>query len=116
MTGEELTFRGRFFSITAAAIRPAPSNPIPVLVGGRSDAALARVARFGDGWLVLWVSLRRFGEATSAISENAAQAGRDQPNWRHTLQPWTGYDSSREKALQGIRQTIEGAYSPVRLR
>jgi alkanesulfonate monooxygenase SsuD/methylene tetrahydromethanopterin reductase-like flavin-dependent oxidoreductase (luciferase family) len=38
MTGAELTFRRRFYSMTAAAIRPAPANPIPVLVSGRSNA------------------------------------------------------------------------------
>lgn len=31
--------------------RPRPSAPVPILVGGASDAALARTLRFGDGWL-----------------------------------------------------------------
>ena len=28
-----------------------PAEPIPVLIGGHSDAALRRAARLGDGWL-----------------------------------------------------------------
>ena len=28
-----------------------PPDPIPVLIGGHSDAALRRAARLGDGWL-----------------------------------------------------------------
>jgi len=32
-------------------IAPVPPDPIPVLIGGHSDAALRRAARLGDGWL-----------------------------------------------------------------
>ena len=32
---------------------PAPRPPVPVVIGGRSDAALGRVAQYGDGWLGL---------------------------------------------------------------
>ena len=31
--------------------RPAPRRPIPIIVGGRSDAAIRRAGRLGDGWL-----------------------------------------------------------------
>jgi alkanesulfonate monooxygenase SsuD/methylene tetrahydromethanopterin reductase-like flavin-dependent oxidoreductase (luciferase family) len=54
MTGEEVDFEGRFFNLHGA-IRPAPAPAIPILVGGRSDAARARAGRLGDGWLALWV-------------------------------------------------------------
>ncbi|HUY47320.1 MAG TPA: LLM class flavin-dependent oxidoreductase, partial [Streptosporangiaceae bacterium] len=30
---------------------PVPDQPIPILIGGHSDAALRRAARAGDGWL-----------------------------------------------------------------
>jgi alkanesulfonate monooxygenase SsuD/methylene tetrahydromethanopterin reductase-like flavin-dependent oxidoreductase (luciferase family) len=30
---------------------PAPTTPIPIYVGGLSDAALRRAARLGDGWI-----------------------------------------------------------------
>src|SRR4051794_1645128 len=45
MTGDEVTFDGRFFSADRAAIRPAPSPPLPIVVGGRSHPALARAGR-----------------------------------------------------------------------
>src|SRR5205823_10394699 len=49
-TGAEVTHRGRFFDLDAVAIRPAIPD-LRVLVGGRSDAALTRAARFGSGWI-----------------------------------------------------------------
>ena len=75
MTGEEVDFEGRFFNLHGA-IRPAPAPAIPILVGGRSDAALARAGRLGDGWLALWVSPRRFEEAAGRIEAAAGEGGR----------------------------------------
>ena len=38
--GTPVTFDGEFFSLDDALIVPAPSPPIPLIVGGRSDAAV----------------------------------------------------------------------------
>jgi len=54
--GTPVTFDGQFFSLKDALIAPAPSPRIPLIVGGRSDAAVNRAARLGDGWLGIWVS------------------------------------------------------------
>jgi probable F420-dependent oxidoreductase len=43
-------FDGRHYRHVAAGYQPVPEHPIPILVGGTSEAALRRVARFGDGW------------------------------------------------------------------
>jgi probable F420-dependent oxidoreductase len=45
------------------AMEPTPGAAVPILVGGMSDAALARVARSGDGWLAVQ-NPRRFDEAS----------------------------------------------------
>lgn len=37
-------------------LRPAVGTLPPVAVGGRSDAALRRAARYGDQWLSMWTS------------------------------------------------------------
>ena len=76
LTGEEVTFDGRFFAVEAAAIRPAPQPPVPILVGGRSDAAAARTGRLGEGWIGVWVSpRRRFGEMSRLVADAADAAG-----------------------------------------
>jgi alkanesulfonate monooxygenase SsuD/methylene tetrahydromethanopterin reductase-like flavin-dependent oxidoreductase (luciferase family) len=108
--GEEVTFTGRFFSADAGAIRPAPDPPIPILVGGRSDAALARTGRLGDGWIGVWVSPRRYAEARERIAQAAEEAGRGPVPWQHTLQLWAGFDASRERAVARLRPVMEQAY------
>jgi probable F420-dependent oxidoreductase len=42
---------GQCFDLPAVQIAPVPAEPIPVLIGGHSDAALRRAARLGDGWM-----------------------------------------------------------------
>ena len=42
---------GKIFDLPSVKIAPVPSAPIPILIGGHSDAALRRAARLGDGWL-----------------------------------------------------------------
>lgn len=42
---QTVTFHGTFFDLVEAAISPAPATPVPIVVGGRSDAAIRR-----SGW------------------------------------------------------------------
>jgi alkanesulfonate monooxygenase SsuD/methylene tetrahydromethanopterin reductase-like flavin-dependent oxidoreductase (luciferase family) len=109
LSGDDVDFRGRFFEVRGA-IRPAPAMPIPVLVGGRSGAALARTGQLGDGWLGLWVSPRRFAEAVGHIDAAAAQAGRGDVRWQHALQLWAGFDASGARARQRLAVTMQAAY------
>ena len=51
-TQEVVTFRGRFHHIVDAGINPLPvQRPIPIWMGGESDAVLRRAARIADGWI-----------------------------------------------------------------
>lgn len=49
-TGEYFEFHGDFYDIPKTKMSPAPTQPIPILVGGHSEAALNRAAR-NDGWM-----------------------------------------------------------------
>lgn len=50
-TGEYFEYHGEVFDIEPIKLCPAPTLPIPVLIGGHSEAALRRAARVGDGWM-----------------------------------------------------------------
>jgi alkanesulfonate monooxygenase SsuD/methylene tetrahydromethanopterin reductase-like flavin-dependent oxidoreductase (luciferase family) len=108
--GQRVDFSGRFFELHGA-IRPMPATPIPILVGGRSDAAFARAGHLGDGWLALWVSPRRFAEAVERIEDAAAQSGRADVRWSHALQLWAGFDASKARARQRLAAAMQAAYA-----
>jgi len=55
---------------------PAP-DPVPVWVGGSSEAALRRAARRGDGWIPLFLAPGEYAAALGRLDKEAERAGRD---------------------------------------
>jgi alkanesulfonate monooxygenase SsuD/methylene tetrahydromethanopterin reductase-like flavin-dependent oxidoreductase (luciferase family) len=110
LRGEAVTFSGEFFELDAVRILPAPEPPVPVVVGGRSDAAVRRAGRFGDGWLGTWCSARRFAEVVERCDEVATAAGRGAVDWQHGMQLWVGFDDDRGRAREHVRAAMEGFY------
>jgi alkanesulfonate monooxygenase SsuD/methylene tetrahydromethanopterin reductase-like flavin-dependent oxidoreductase (luciferase family) len=108
--GTPVTFRGEFFALEDALILPAPSTSIPLVVGGRSDAAISRAATLGDGWLAIWVSPRRYATAAEHITHQAAAAGRDATRFEHALNVWCGFAPRREAAREVLASQMEGFY------
>ncbi|MFK8253446.1 LLM class F420-dependent oxidoreductase [Ancylobacter terrae] len=47
-----ISYEGQFHRVRDGGINPLPvQRPIPIWIGGVSDAAIRRVAKLGDGWL-----------------------------------------------------------------
>jgi alkanesulfonate monooxygenase SsuD/methylene tetrahydromethanopterin reductase-like flavin-dependent oxidoreductase (luciferase family) len=108
--GTPVTFTGEFFSLEDALILPAPSPRVPLIVGGRSDAAVRRAATLGDGWLGVWVSARRFAAVTDQIGKHAADAGRDPGAFSHALNVWCGFGDTREAAREPLASAMQDFY------
>jgi alkanesulfonate monooxygenase SsuD/methylene tetrahydromethanopterin reductase-like flavin-dependent oxidoreductase (luciferase family) len=108
--GKPVSFEGEFFSIRDALIVPAPEPRIPLIVGGRSDAAVRRAGRFGDGWLGIWVSPRRFISVVEQIGEHAAQADRDASTFEHAINVWCGFGPTREAAHAPLAAGMQRFY------
>ena len=110
LTGKPVTYHGRFFDFDDAVIAPAPTEPAPIIIGGRSDAAIKRAGRLGDGWLGLWNSPRRFAAAVQLAAEEAARVGRPEPPTRHAMQVWCGLADSRPAARACLAPAMEAFY------
>ena len=110
LSGQSFSYESEFFSFEDALIKPAPSPRIPILIGGRSDAAVRRTAKFGDGWLGAWCSHRRFGEVVDQTAQLAADAGREVDQWMHGMQPWVGIGASRDEARARLAKGMEDFY------
>jgi alkanesulfonate monooxygenase SsuD/methylene tetrahydromethanopterin reductase-like flavin-dependent oxidoreductase (luciferase family) len=110
LQGQPVTHRGTFFDIDEAAIVPAPAEPVPIVVGGRSAAAVHRAGSLGDGWLGIWVSAERFEAAAIDAAEAAAASGRDPGLLRHAMTVWCGFgpDPAAGRAL--VAPVMEALY------
>jgi probable F420-dependent oxidoreductase len=51
LAGGWVEHHGPHYDFGPLRVDPAPQVPVPIHVGGHSDAALARAARLGDGWI-----------------------------------------------------------------
>ena len=107
LEGRTVDGDGEFFQFRGGLIRPVPDPPVPLVVGGRSDAALGRAGRLGDGWLAAWCSPRRFAEGVARVE--AVGAGRE-VDWRHGLQLWVGVGASAEEGRSHVAETMERFY------
>lgn len=50
-SGEMVSHQGSEFQFEACRVLPAPSQPVPIYLGGASEVALRRCARVADGWI-----------------------------------------------------------------
>jgi alkanesulfonate monooxygenase SsuD/methylene tetrahydromethanopterin reductase-like flavin-dependent oxidoreductase (luciferase family) len=110
LTGAPVTFHGEFFDLDDALVLPAPAYPIPIVVGGRSDAAVRRAGRLGDGWLGIWNSAGRFAQVVEIIADEAGRAGRADPPTRLAMQLWCGIADTKERARALVAPAMEAFY------
>ncbi|TPW32249.1 LLM class F420-dependent oxidoreductase [Martelella alba] len=73
-----ITYEGKYHRIEDGGINPLPvQRPIPIWIGGVSDAAIKRVATIGDGWLPNFQADDTGRRGIAQMKELAKAAGRD---------------------------------------
>lgn len=115
LTGSDYRRRGRTTDEGLAVIRallsgehdggvfePRPRRPLPLMVGGTSERALRRAARYADEWQAVGLGVPAFATAASRLRELAGR-----PIRTGTRLEWTGDDlagvvrTAREAAAAG---------------
>ncbi len=84
--------RGEFVNFTGVLSYPKPvaATGIPVWFGGESNAALRRVAEYGDGWLGFKVSPAEAGAKIRRIEELLGASRRRRSDVTLAVSPYTG--------------------------
>jgi alkanesulfonate monooxygenase SsuD/methylene tetrahydromethanopterin reductase-like flavin-dependent oxidoreductase (luciferase family) len=77
-SGEQVTHHGRFYDMSGVRLTSPgrPGGP-PLVVTGRSRAAMARAGALGDGWMPYLYSPERFAKSVVEVRTAADRAGRD---------------------------------------
>jgi probable F420-dependent oxidoreductase len=97
-TKELVTYGGQWHRVPDAGMRPLPvQRPIPVWMGGESEAVLRRAARLADGWITL-------------------QTFRPGPAAQHTVDRLHGLvrEAGRDPAAFGVEGRVALARVPPR--
>jgi alkanesulfonate monooxygenase SsuD/methylene tetrahydromethanopterin reductase-like flavin-dependent oxidoreductase (luciferase family) len=76
--GKHVEFHGEFWDVPAMDPEPRPvQQPIPILIGGHSNAAMDRAARLGDGWIAAGMSPERLREMLPVLRAATERHGRE---------------------------------------
>jgi len=107
--GEPVSFSGRHFHLDGVrlGLRPVQPGHPPIVVGGRSEAALARAARCGDRWDGIFFDPVTYRRRAARLRQLADEAGRPVGTG---LVVWGCIGSSRPEARNRIASTLERFY------
>ena len=74
---DSVDFEGKHYRLRGASISPRPVQPeLPMWIGGSSEAAIRRAARYGTGWQGGGETLQDAGRVVAAIKKAVVEAGR----------------------------------------
>jgi len=62
-------FHGRFHHVEQGVFAPVPVQPVPIMVGGTSEAALRRAAALADEWQGFAIDAARFARCVARLRE-----------------------------------------------
>ena len=113
-SGEPVTHHGRFFDLDEAVLRAVdgdrrPGGP-PMIVSGRTPAAMRRAARRGDGWLPYLVSPGAYARSVATVQEEAAAIGRQLDDFEWMLYLYCSVRADGDRARDDVARFLGSAY------
>ncbi len=120
LSGEQLTYKGRYFTLDGAVCRPGPiqqPHP-PIWIGGKGDRLLRTLARVADGWNFSWLgSIDSYRERLDAFEKACAQQERDPTSIGRSVGVYmiAGQDDSDAKRRYArlVERTPPGVLQPT---
>jgi alkanesulfonate monooxygenase SsuD/methylene tetrahydromethanopterin reductase-like flavin-dependent oxidoreductase (luciferase family) len=102
---------GRYPAFDGVAMQPPPRQPggPPIWFGGRSEGALRRTGRLGDGWLAYVVTAEMYAAALAKIT--AAAAGRELTRFGTGHLLFTRLGRTYEEALEAATISLSQRYA-----
>lgn len=76
---DNVTFQGRYTTLNGVTLQPKPKQPggPPIWIAGRSEAAMRRAGRLGDGYIPYLFSPERLRDGAAKVREYAERSRRD---------------------------------------
>jgi probable F420-dependent oxidoreductase len=113
-TGDWFEFHGQFYDVPKVKMRPAPAQPIPILIGGHAEAALQRAATVGDGWMHGGGPPEELERLIARLNELRKAAGREKEPFEIHVLSRDAYSVDGVKRLEalGVTDVIVGFRNP----
>lgn len=107
-------FHGKYYDLESIKISPTPSEPVPILIGGHSEAALKRAARLGDGWMHAGGDADELNGYLARLKELRREYGRENVPFEIHVISLDAYTLDGVKKLEdaGVTDVIVGFRDP----
>lgn len=98
---DDVTYDGEYYQVEGVSVNPKPAGgSLDVWIGGNSDAALRRVAEYGDGWFPASIPPQVFHEKQERLMGYCEEAGREIERDEAGMILRTYVDDDRDRALE----------------
>jgi probable F420-dependent oxidoreductase len=114
MTGEYFSYDGEIFQLDAIKLCPAPSQPVPILIGGHAKAALRRAARVADGFIHAGGSFEDLARSVEQIDAYRKEYDREHLPFEYQSMSAEAFsvDGVRKLEELGIQEAIVAFRNP----
>ncbi len=108
-----VSHQGRFWRLNGVSLQPKPvqAGGPPIWVAGRSEAAMRRAGRLGDGYVPYLFSPERFRDGWAKVQEYARAAGRDPAAITPALYQFISLADSYEEAKAAAVADLSRRYN-----
>jgi probable F420-dependent oxidoreductase len=97
---ERPSFEGEFVRFGGINAHPRPvQRPLPVVIGGHTDAAHRRAARSGQGWYGFMLDLEQTAQQVAGLRRALSEAGRDPDELELSVSPSVRIDPDTAAAF-----------------
>ncbi len=104
-TGEYFGYQGEVHDMPANRMRPVPSEPTTLLIGGHTKPALKRAAVKGDGWMCAGTTTPQLAEYIEQINALRAEYGTADKAFRIYTGSADGFSPEGIQGLEAIGVT-----------
>lgn len=110
---KNVSFEGRFTTLNDITISPSPVQKprVPIWVAGRKEAAMKRVARYGEVWLPYMYTPDMLRSSVASISQYCEEFGRSPEEVDTALYIFTCVHEDRETALALAAEQLSHQYA-----
>jgi probable F420-dependent oxidoreductase len=99
-TGEMVEYHGEHYDFGKIQMSPAPTEPIPIYIGGHTQPGLKRAAKYGDGWSSAMLTSKKFLELRAQIEQYRKEFGRDHLPFEYQAVITDAWDAAAFKRLE----------------
>ena len=114
MSGDYFDYEGEIFQIDSLKLCPAPSRPVPLLIGGHAKPALRRAARLADGFIHAGGDYEPVAPTIKQIAEYRREAERDHLPFEYQCMGAEAFTLDGVRRLEdvGVDETIVAFRNP----